>query len=86
MAPGRRTRVIKLRAPRQNAQRIGTKLGAEIKNHARAQRMRVEIYQPSQEVAQAVVRSFDEYLFLLNTRPGIGKRFGMELSSDYSAG
>jgi len=86
MAPGKRARVIKLRAPRQNAQRIGTKLGTEIKNLGRAKRIRVEIYQPGQEVAQAVVRSVDEHLFVLNTTPAIGKRFGMELSFDYCAG
>ena len=71
MAPGKRARVIKVRAPRHNAQRIGTKLGAEIKNVSRAQKVRVEIYQPGPEVAQAVVRSYD--LFILNTRPGIRK-------------
>lgn len=56
MAPGRPVKVIKLKVPRHNAQRVGAKLGAEIKNLAKVQKIKADIYQPSPEVAQAIVR------------------------------
>ena len=56
MAPGRTVKVIKVHVPRHNAQRIGSKLGAEIKSKARSQKIRVQLDQPSYEVMQAVVR------------------------------
>lgn len=87
MAPGRPAKTIKVKVPRHNAQRVGAKLGAEIKNIAHARNIRAEIYQPSPEVAQAVVRptynSSRCRLWQLNLIYS-GKRFRLELSFDYS--
>ncbi|KAH0578261.1 hypothetical protein H2248_004039 [Termitomyces sp. 'cryptogamus'] len=53
----RPVKVIKLKVPRHNAQRVGAKLGAEIKNLAKVQKIKTDFYQLSPEVAQVVSAS-----------------------------
>ena len=55
MAPGGPVKIIKVHVPRHHAQRIGSKLGTEIKSKARSKKIRIELYQPSHEITQAVV-------------------------------
>jgi hypothetical protein len=60
MAPGRPAGVIKVNVPRHNAQRLGSKLNAEVKALAKTQRIRTDTYQipsHSNELARAIVRS-----------------------------
>ncbi|GLB40435.1 hypothetical protein LshimejAT787_0803060 [Lyophyllum shimeji] len=66
MAPGRPVKVVKIKVPRHNAQRVGAKLNGEIKHLARTRNIRAEIYQPSPEVAQAA-QSASEWNSLLIT-------------------
>jgi hypothetical protein len=84
MAPGRPVKLIKVKAPRHNAQRIGTKLGAEIQRISKEQKLKTEIYQPSPDILQAVVsRIFSECsnkVSLCDTF--VGECIGMELTID----
>ncbi|KAG6820958.1 hypothetical protein H0H93_009194 [Arthromyces matolae] len=75
MAPGRPVKVIKLKVPRHNAQRVGAKLGGEIKNLAKAQKIRAEIYQPSPEVSQAVESASEWNSMLITARAERGPQW-----------
>ncbi|KAF5359091.1 hypothetical protein D9756_003479 [Leucocoprinus leucothites] len=59
-------KVIKIHVPRHNAQRIGNKLNAEVKNLAKQRAIRVETYQTNPELASAV-ESASEWNSLLMT-------------------
>ncbi|KAG5353535.1 hypothetical protein C0989_005982 [Termitomyces sp. Mn162] len=75
MAPGRPVKVIKLKVPRHNAQRVGAKLGAEIKNLAKVQKIKTDIYQPSPEVAQAVESASEWNSLLITARAERGPQW-----------
>jgi hypothetical protein len=49
---------ISIHVPRHNAQRIGNKLNAEVKNLAKQRSILVETYQTTPDLASAVVRIF----------------------------
>ncbi|KAF8071942.1 hypothetical protein FPV67DRAFT_908753 [Lyophyllum atratum] len=75
MAPGRPAKVIKVKVPRHNAQRVGAKLSGEIKNLARTRNIRAEIYQPSPEVAQAVESASEWNSLLITARAERGPQW-----------
>jgi hypothetical protein len=83
MAPGKRVHPIKIRVPRHNAQKIGSKLSGEVESQARAQDLRADTYQPNSESAaalnQAIVRLNLQRLIESSFRTG--ERFGMELNA-----
>lgn len=61
MAPGRPVGTVKVRVPRHNAQRLGAKLGAQVKAVAKAEAIVADTYQPTHDsvaLAQAVVCLF----------------------------
>ncbi|PFH52971.1 hypothetical protein AMATHDRAFT_1703 [Amanita thiersii Skay4041] len=66
MAPGRPVRNITIKVPRQNAQRTGLKLAAEIKKQARAKKIPIDIGQPHPDLNQAI-ESASEWNSLLMT-------------------
>ena len=55
MAPVKPKRDIKVTVPRQNAQRIGTKLSAELKRQGNSKGILLQTAQPSSRLAQAIV-------------------------------
>jgi len=75
MAPGKPVKVIKVKVPRHNAQRVGAKLSGEIKHLARTRNIRAEIYQPSPEVAQAVESASEWNSLLITARAERGPQW-----------
>lgn len=59
MAQRKPAKIIKLRVPKHNSQRLNPKLSTEVKSIARKQKIRIDTYQQesSSALAQAVVRS-----------------------------
>ena len=55
MAPAKSTKVIRVRVPRHNSQRINAKLSTEVERHARMKKILVDTAQPSSKLTQAIV-------------------------------
>lgn len=57
MAPVKKqAKVLKIHVPRHNAQRIGNKLNAQVKNLAKQEAVLVDTYQTNPDLAAAAVR------------------------------
>jgi hypothetical protein len=63
MSPGKPAGIIRVKVPRQNAQRIGAKMNTEARSLAGKEGVRADLYQPRTEgLGQAIV-SVDFFLF-----------------------
>jgi hypothetical protein len=56
MAPAKPAKVIRLKVPRHNAQRINAKLSTEVRHQAKLRGVLVDPTQPSSKLNQAIVR------------------------------
>ena len=55
MAPAKANKVIRIKVPRHNSQRINAKLSTEVKHLARMKKVLVDTAQPSSRLTQAIV-------------------------------
>ena len=62
MAPAKANKVIRIKVPRHNSQRINAKLSTEVKHLARMKKVLVDTAQPSSRLTQAIV-SHNSILF-----------------------
>ncbi|KDQ24822.1 hypothetical protein PLEOSDRAFT_52272 [Pleurotus ostreatus PC15] len=78
MAPGRPVGTVKVRVPRHNAQRLGAKLGAQVKAVAKAEAIVADTYQPTHDsvaLAQAVESASEWNSMLITARAQRGPQW-----------
>ncbi|KAF9490585.1 hypothetical protein BDN71DRAFT_1399669 [Pleurotus eryngii] len=78
MAPSRPVGTVKVRVPRHNAQRLGAKLGAQVKSVAKAKAIVADTYQPTHDsvaLAQAIESASEWNSMLITARAQRGPQW-----------